>query len=83
MRPRLKPVVHLARGQLQSTSHYFIKLVPGGQCLHYKELLLRVVCNQGWQEIGPCDIEYSNGLLSEDPRTFAERLQDHAVACLG
>ena len=25
----------------------------------------------------------SNGLLSEDPRTFAERLQDNAVACLG
>ena len=41
MRPRLKPVVHLARGQLQSTSHYFIKLVPGGQCLHYKS------CYQG------------------------------------
>ena len=48
-----------------------------------QELLSRVVCNEGWQGIGPCDIEYSNGLLSEDPRTFAERLQDHAVACLG
>lgn len=82
MKPRLEAVVHLACGQLQSTSHSFIKPVPGGQCLRYKVLLLRVVRNEGRQRIGLGDIGFINVLLSEDPKTYAERLQDRAVALL-